>query len=194
MKVVDCRNMACPAPVVTVKRALEETKGGTVQVLVDPGAALENVTRFAINRGHTVEEEALEGGYALTIAAAELPGLSPSREISPGLPIVMLFGSDRMGEGSEELGRLLLKNFIITLLELKELPDRMLFVNSGVFLTTEGSEVLEALNKLGNRGVEVLSCGACLDFYHRKEKLQAGGVTNMLTIAESLLQGSVIRM
>ena len=194
MKIIDCRNMACPAPVVTVKRALEEAEGDTVQVLVDPGAARENVTRFAVNRGHRVEEKELEGGYALTISAAELPGLSPSREISPGRPTVMLFGSDCMGEGSEELGRLLMKNFIITLLELKELPDRMLFVNSGIFLTTEGSEVLEALDKLGNRGVEVLSCGACLDFFHRKEKLQAGGVTNMFTIAESLLHGSVIRM
>ena len=107
----------------------------------------------------------------------------------------MLVASDRLGDGPEELGRLLMKNFIITLLDLDEVPDRLLFVNSGVFLTTEGSELLEALDKLGNRGVEVLSCGLCLDFFKRKDKLRAGAVTNMFTIAESLMQaGSVVRL
>ena len=107
----------------------------------------------------------------------------------------MLVGTDRLGEGPEELGRLLMKNFIITLLDVAELPDRMLFVNTGVHLTTEGSEVLEALDTLGNRGVEVMSCGVCLDFFGKKEKLRAGVVTNMFTIAESMLQaGSVIKL
>jgi len=108
---------------------------------------------------------------------------------------VMLIASDRFGDGPEELGRLLMKNFIITLLDVAETPDRMLFVNTGVFLTTEGSEVIEALEKLGNRGVEVMSCGVCLDFFNRREKLAAGSVTNMFTIAESLLRaGSVVRL
>jgi selenium metabolism protein YedF len=80
-----------------------------------------------------------------------------------------------------------MKNFIHTLLETAELPCRMIFLNTGVFLTTEGSEVLEALHKLAGMGVEILSCGLCLDYFGRKEKLRAGGTTNMLTIAESLL-------
>lgn len=186
--------MACPVPVVTAKRALEEAAGETVQVLVDPGAPRENVTRFAAGRGYLLEESAVEGGFALTISGSGAAGCSVAEEKPRSGRTVMFFASDRMGDGPEELGRLLMKNFIITLLDLAELPDRMLFVNSGVFLTTEGSEVLEALDKLGNRGVEVLSCGACLDFFHRKEKLKAGAVTNMFTIAESLMQaGSVIR-
>ncbi len=195
MKSIDCRNMACPVPVVTTKRALEEAAGEAVQVLVDPGAPRENVTRVARNRGYAVEESAVEGGFCLIIspAGASLPSV-PEKGQRSGRT-VMLVPSDRLGEGPEELGRLLMKNFIITLLDLEEMPDRMLFLNSGVLLTTEGSEVLEALDKLGNRGVEVLSCGACLDFFHRKEQLRAGGVTNMFTIAESLMQaGSVIRL
>ena len=88
-----------------------------------------------------------------------------------------------------------MKNFIITLLDMAAVPDLILFVNTGVLLTTEGSEVLEALEKLGNCGVEVFSCGVCLDFFQRKDKLAAGAVTNMFTIAESLLQArSVIRI
>lgn len=104
----------------------------------------------------------------------------------------MLIASDRLGDGPEELGRLLMKNFIITLLDLAELPDRMFFLNRGVMLTTEGSEVLEALEKLGNRGVEVLSCGVCLDFFQRKELLRAGTVTNMFTTAEGLLGAGLV--
>ena len=195
MKIIDCRNMACPVPVVTAKRALEEAGGEAVRVLVDPGAPRENVTRFAAGRGYLVVETEVEEGYALTITGAGTPSAAlPQKKGGEGRT-VMLVASDRFGDGPEELGRLLMKNFIITLLDLDEVPDRLLFVNSGVLLTTEGSELLEALEKLGNRGVEVLSCGLCLDFFKRKDKLRAGAVTNMFTIAESLMQaGSVVRL
>ena len=195
MKIIDCRNMACPAPVVTAKKALEEAGGDAVQVLVDPGAPRENVTRFARSRGCLVAEAAIEGGYALTLSGG---GSAPAIATGGGTDRgerVLLVTSDRLGDGPEELGRLLMKNFIITLLELDEAPDRILFLNAGVLLTTEGSEILEVLDKLGDRGVEIYSCGLCLDFFHRKEKLRTGAVTNMLAIAESLLRaGSVIRL
>lgn len=195
MKTIDCRKMACPAPVVTTKRALEEAGGETIQVLLDAGAPRENVTRFATNRGYSVAETVVEGGFALTISSAGTTPAQPVVEKAKASKTVMLVGTDRLGEGPEELGRLLMKNFIITLLDVAELPDRMLFVNTGVHLTTEGSEVLEALDTLGNRGVEVMSCGVCLDFFGKKEKLRAGVVTNMFTIAESMLQaGSVIKL
>lgn len=195
MKTIDCRNMACPAPVVTVKRALEEGDEDGVQVLVDAGAPRENVTRFALNRGYVVQEQEFEGGFSLLIGQSD-------KAITPMVPVAVKAGastilitSDRLGDGADELGRLLMKNFIITLLDMEQVPDRMLFVNAGVLLTTEGSEVLEALEQLGNRGVEVMSCGVCLDFFHRKEKLRAGTVTNMFTIAESLLTAErVVRL
>jgi selenium metabolism protein YedF len=194
MKVIDCKNMACPAPVVTTKRALEEAGGEMVQVLVDAGAPRENVTRFARNRGCLVVETEHEGGFALTITPPALPDAPQPLLAGTGQRVLMIT-SDRIGPGDDELGRLLMKNFIITLLDLAELPDRMLFLNSGVLLTSEGSEVIAALEQLGNRGVEVMSCGICLDYFHKKDKLAAGSVTNMFTIAESLVQaGSVINM
>jgi len=195
MKVIDCRKMSCPAPVIATKRALEESGGETVKILVDPGAPRENVTRFASGRGYDVQETPYEDGFALTIGGGN-PDLSTQAAVAaPTQKTVMLITSERLGDGADELGRLLMKNFIITLMELDRLPDRMLFLNSGALLTTEGSEVLEALEALGNKGVEILTCGVCLDFYHRKDKLKAGSVTNMLTIAESLIKaGSVIRM
>ncbi len=195
MKIVDCRNMACPVPVVTAKRALEVSGGETVQVIVDPGAPRENVTRFAVSRGYLVEETEVEGGFALAISGAGAAPAALAGEQAKTGKRVLLVASDRLGDGPEELGRLLMKNFIITLLDLAEAPDRILFLNTGVFLTTEGSELLAALEKLGNKGVEVMSCGVCLDYFNRKDKLKAGVVTNMFTIAESLLQaGSAVRL
>ncbi len=180
-------------PVVTVKRALEESPGEILKVLLDDGPPRENVTRFAVNRGFNIEETPLDSGYAILISGSAGETLAVKKEKSGDT--VMLIASDRLGDGPEELGRLLMKNFINTLTEVSEVPDMMLFVNTGVFLTTEGSDVLEALEKLGNKGVEIASCGICLDFFHRREMLRAGSITNMFAIAESMLKaGSVIRM
>lgn len=192
---LDCRGMACPAPVVSVKRALE-TANGALRVLLDDGAPRENVRRFAEGRGYQVQEETQEGAFALTITGAGAAAVAaPQAAAAKTGPAVMLIGTDRLGDGPEELGRLLMRNFIITLLDVAEVPDRMLFINTGVLLTAEGSEVLEALEKLGNRGVEVLSCGVCLDYFHKKELLKAGAVTNMFTIAESLATArTVVRL
>jgi selenium metabolism protein YedF len=193
MKNIDVRGMSCPAPVVSVKRALEEA-GGELRVLLDDGAPRENVKRFAQGRGYQVQEEAAEGGFALTLTSSAEQQPQVQAVVGSG-PTVLLIGSDRLGDGPEELGRVLMRNFIMTLLDVAELPDRMLFINTGVLLTAAGSEVIEALEALGNRGVEVLSCGICLDFFKKKELLAAGGVTNMFTIAESLLGArSVIRL
>jgi selenium metabolism protein YedF len=191
MNNLDVRGMACPLPVVQVKRALESAQG-ELRVLLDDGAPRENVKRFAEGRGYTVQEETVEGGYAFTIAGKQV---KPEAHATATGPSIMLIGTDRLGDGPEELGRLLMKNFIMTLVEQSQLPDRMFFINTGVLLTAQGSEVIEALEALGNRGVEVLSCGICLDFFKKKEQLAAGGVTNMFTIADSLLTaGRVIRL
>jgi selenium metabolism protein YedF len=193
MKTIDCRNMACPAPVVTTKRALDEASGEPLRVLLDDGAPRENVGRFARSRGFSVAEEPCDGGYALLIkgdsaSAVDVP--SPSIARANG-ERVMVISSDRLGNGPDELGLLLMKNFIITLLDLETLPDRIFFLNTGVHLTVEGSDVLEALERLGNRGVEILSCGICLDYFGKKESLRAGTVTNMFTTAESIMQASL---
>lgn len=194
MNDLDVRGMACPMPVVKVKRALEES-AGELRVLIDDGAPRENVRRFAEGRGYNVREEPFEGAFAFTITGAGLAKSEAVPAAAPSGPVVMLIGSDRLGDGPEELGRLLMKNFIITLLDQAELPDRIFFVNTGVLLAAAGSEVIEALEALGNRGVEVLSCGICLDFFKKKDSLAAGAVTNMFTIEESLLKArSVIRL
>jgi selenium metabolism protein YedF len=188
--------MACPQPVVLVKRALEEYPGEPLTVFLDGGAPRENVSRFAMNRGFMVEESALDEGFALMLTGeGNIGGATRMTAAAATGKKIMLVGSDRLGDGPEELGRLLMKNFMITLLDLNELPDTIFFINTGVLLTTEGSEIIEVLEKLGNMGCEVFSCGVCLDFFHRKDKLAAGSITNMFTIAEGMMQArSVIRL
>lgn len=191
MNSIDCRNMACPTPVITVKKALEQH--GEIQVQLDNGAPRENVTRFARNRGFVVNEEQLGEGWTLTIKPGNKPQVNEIEYAQDDT--VFLITSDRLGDGPAELGQLLMKNFIFTLLESHNLPSRMLFLNNGVRLTTEGSNVLEALDKLAGMGVEIMSCGLCLDFFEIKDKLRSGTTTNMLTTVETILSKTrVIRL
>ncbi|MBC8019363.1 MAG: sulfurtransferase-like selenium metabolism protein YedF [Verrucomicrobia bacterium] len=192
MNTIDCRNQACPAPVINVKRALEEQN--EIRVIVDDGASRENVARFSRNRGYHVTEQQDDTSWVLTISCR--PDKSgPTALTSSDGNRILLITSDRLGDGPEELGRLLMKNFIHTLLETSEMPTRMLFLNTGVFLTCEGSDVLEALEKLHGMGMEIYSCGVCLDFFKLKDKLRAGATNNMFAIVESLLTaGQVIKL
>ncbi|BCS53171.1 sulfurtransferase-like selenium metabolism protein YedF [Geobacter sp. SVR] len=192
MNVIDCRGMSCPAPVIAVKRALEEQP--ELQVLLDDGAPFENVTRFARNRGFKVSERRLEDGWAVDLTAGD-SAVPQGEKAGMQEDLVLLITSDRLGDGPEDLGRLLMKNFIHTLLETRSCPTRIFFMNTGVLLSTEGSDVFEALEKLRGMGVEVLSCGLCLDYFGLKEKPRVGETTNMLTTAENLLTaGRVVKL
>jgi selenium metabolism protein YedF len=192
METIDCRNMPCPAPVITVKKALQGHR--EIRVVLDDGAPRENVARFCRNRGCQVTEEQQDSSWVLTITGN--PEVMHTLHHSvPAGDRVLLITSDRLGDGPEELGRLLMRNFIHTLLETAELPTRMLFMNTGVYLTCEGSDTLEALIKLHGMGVEIFTCGLCLDFFGLKDRLGAGATTNMLATAEYLLSaGSVIKL
>ncbi len=99
---------------------------------------------------------------------------------------VIVFGSDKFGEGNAELGEILIKGYIYSLMECPPYPKAMLFINSGVKLTALDSPVIEDLRELESKGVEILSCGTCLDFYNIKDKLCVGGVTNMYAIVEMM--------
>ena len=107
---------------------------------------------------------------------------------------VVAIGSDKMGIGAEELGKTLLKAFVFALTQQDQLPKTILFYNSGASLTCEGSPMLEDLKALEAQGVEIMTCGTCLNFYGLTEKLAVGSVTNMYTIVEKLtLAGNVVK-
>ncbi len=192
MKTIDCRAFQCPHPVVETRKQLLAEPGTPLTVLVGDETAKQNVTRLASSQGFSVESTPSEGGYTLLLS----PGDAPKTEegtVVRGKTVVFV-GSDAMGNGSDELGQLLMKNYLFTLGEMTQVPDVIFFVNAGVKLTCEASEGREALEKLACMGVDIASCGLCLDFYHLKEKLVVGRATNMLDIAESMQNaGRIIR-
>ena len=193
MKTIDCRGQACPAPVIATKKALEESGTG-IRVLVDDGAPRENVVRFVKNRGYQVVETAEADGWSLLVTGSTTAEETPQSTVTATASgdRVLLITSNQLGDGSEELGYLLMKNFIFTLLETPQQPDRILFLNSGVLLATEGAETVEALKRLEERGVELLACGVCLDYFKKKDQLAVGQVTNMFSTAEHLLTASSV--
>lgn len=214
MNTVNAMGDICPIPVVKTKKALGELNGpGEIEVLVDNETAVKNVTKMARSSGAEAESEQLgDKQYRVLITvgedaaeklkSAKSPAVQPQgqtqQEAAAGcrtcVGTVVAVGSDRMGEGSEELGHILIKSFIFALTQLDDLPDKILFYNGGAKLTVEGSESLEDLKTLEEQGVEIMTCGTCLDYYGIKDKLAIGGVTNMYSIVETLQSAmSVIR-
>lgn len=190
---------ACPIPVVKTLNALKELGGaGTVQTLVDNEIAVQNLTRLAESKGCTIEtEKRSEKEFCVTITTAGAVSAAENEEISCTVPAtkkktVVVVSADHMGEGSEELGRILIKGFLFALTQQEHLPSTVLFYNGGAKLTTEGSASLEDLKTLEANGVEILTCGTCLDYYGLKDKLAVGGVTNMYVIVEKQMQADLV--
>ena len=186
MREIDCRGKACPQPVITTKQALEEVKEGEFTLIVNDLSSSENVKRFASSQGCFVDVERKGSDFYLHIRKA-----TPSEEENAARKeqkTVIYINSNLLGIGDEALGSILMRAFLKTLLDTEPKPSRLIFINSGVRLTSEGSEVLETLSALSGKGVELLSCGTCLDFYGLKEKLKVGVVSNMYEIVKSLLE------
>ena len=187
VKTVDCRGMACPQPVIETKKALE-TGQGIFEAIVDNEAARENVSHFARNAGCRVEVEEKEGCYHLFITGSAggvpTPGSHQEETYTPeaGAGQVYFITTNTLGQGSPDLGAVLMKSLMVTLAEQQVPPAALLFLNTGVFLTAEGSPVLEQLQKIAGAGTEILVCGTCLDYYKQKEKLAVGVVSNMYDI------------
>jgi selenium metabolism protein YedF len=189
MNEIDCRGKACPHPVLMTKHALEGFIEGEVILIVDNVAACENVERFAKSQGCLVTIEKRGSDFHLRIQKGKsAQGYKTVSEKKDRGNIVVYLNSRFLGTGDEALGSILMRSFLKTLLELETKPSRLILINSGVWLSSEGSDVLETLQTLLERGVEILSCGTCLDFYGLKEGLKVGGVTNMYTIAQTLLE------
>lgn len=183
---VDARGMECPKPVIETKKAMEKINEGKITTIVDNEIARENVTKLAKSLNCEVDINEINGDFYVNIYKGVVDKNYTPEKKSDTKDLVILVGKDVMGEGSKELGQILIKGYFYTLTESKPYPKAILFVNNGVKLTTEGSEVLEHIRKLESGGVEIFSCGTCLDYFNLKNKLAVGGVTNMYTIVEKM--------
>jgi len=189
MQELDCRGLACPAPVLQTKELLEKNHPEGITVLVDNEAARQNVTRFLESRSFevTIRQDGEvftvigkgEGGAVPVAAPAEVADTDKKR-------IMVMIATDRLGRGDDELGGKLLVNFIKTLKEMGDELWRLVLVNNGVKLTIDGSPVLADLKALDGSGVMILVCGTCLDHFHLLDKKQVGETTNMLDIVTAM--------
>ncbi|MBR5293574.1 MAG: sulfurtransferase-like selenium metabolism protein YedF [Oscillospiraceae bacterium] len=192
-KIIDCKGMACPLPVVNAKKAAEAMNPGDVlTVLVDNEIAVQNLSRFAEHKGFGVSAQKKgEKEYAVVMTVSGETVESRDEEVACVMDsrrkgMLVVLSGNVMGNGDAKLGTSLMKAFVFALTKQDQLPDTILCYNTGAYLTCEGADTLEDLKLLESEGVTILTCGTCLDFYGLKEKLAVGGVTNMYDIVERM--------
>ena len=192
----------CPIPVVKTLNAIKELKNpDVIETLVDNEIAVQNLTRMADQKGYAVKSEKLadkEFKVTITVGDAALNQTVSTEDVSCILPrtgkknTVVVISSKAMGHGGDELGTALMKGFIYALSQQEQLPATILFYNGGASITCEGSVSLEDLRSMEAQGVEILTCGTCLNFYGLTDKLAVGEVTNMYTIVEKMTGADLI--
>lgn len=186
---------ACPIPVVKTMNAMKTLTGpGVIETTVDNETAVQNLTRFAGSKNCAVTSVQLgKHEYKVTITVGEGEAAAPAAE-EAAVPadagrrknMVVAIASNAMGTGDDKLGTALMKGFIYALGQQETLPTTILFYNGGASLSCEGSPALEDLKEMAAQGVEIFTCGTCLDFYGIKDKLAVGEVTNMYSIVEKM--------
>ena len=186
---IDCRDLACPEPVINTKKSLELLADDSIlEVLVNSNASKENVIRFATNEGLSASDEIIEdGSIKITIVKGFACGIETSSEDDKFINKVLFIKDDKVGDN--ELGSMLMVGFLKTILELPKLPKTILCVNKAVLLTTapEDSDVIGVFKMLEEEGVEIFSCGICLDFYKVSDDLKVGMTGNAYGTVEALL-------
>ncbi|TNV70293.1 sulfurtransferase-like selenium metabolism protein YedF [Trichococcus shcherbakoviae] len=205
MKKIDAVGQACPMPVILTKRALKESNGEAILISVDNEIATQNLAKMAEQLKLSVQVEKINdslyevqlsdpnaGNEAHATGHTALPEQAAETLKSSGTNYVVVLNSDFIGNGSEELGRTLMKSFLFSLTEQEILPEKVLCYNAGALLTMEGSSVLDDLKALEEDGVEVLTCGICGEFYGVKDKLVVGTFTNMYRIVEIMRTAKIV--
>lgn len=207
MKICDCRGLACPKPVLAAKEIIEAHPDEIIDVIVDDEASRQNVTRFLKSQGWKTNTSEKEDGVfvisgapptcALAFNSKEAEQNNQRQEtLKEGRQHILIFiTADVLGQGDDELGRALMKNFISTLKEMGDDLWRIILVNNGVRLAVAGSQHLAELKGLENSGVGILVCGTCLNYFGLLDKKAVGETTNMLDIITSMqIATKVIRV
>lgn len=191
--VLDCRGLACPQPVIRAKELLDSMAHGSVEVLVDNEAAQSNLARFGKSQGCAVTIRASGDTRHITLSkdgsakdAVAPPAPEEYRCDLPTTGIIMVIPAETMGRGDDALGRVLMRAYVKTIKSLSPLPAKIFFYNGGVKITATESDLIAPLQDLAAQGVEIYSCGTCLDFFNLKDSLLVGQVTNMFEIMDAM--------
>jgi selenium metabolism protein YedF len=200
MNIIDCKGLACPMPVIKTKKYFDLEDSKEALVIVDNEVAKNNILRLAkgINLNSSFIEE--DGLYKIQLSRGEFSGVQAADnnesevEYKTSAPTILV-ATNLLGNGDDRLGETLMKVYINTLAESEILPENLMFINGGVKLTCTGSDVLDSLNSMQEKGVNIISCGACLDFYNLKEELKVGEIGNMYQIIDLMNRsGNTIKL
>ncbi len=195
--IIDCKGLNCPIPVVNTKKYFDNLESGVGVTIVDNEVAKNNIVKFAKGNGFTYEVEEKEVNLfyiTITKGEAKLEDLKLKNTTNREEIFTIVIGSDKLGNGDEELGVALMKSYLFALSEAEVVPDNLLFLNAGVKLVVEEALTLDSIKRLKERGVNIQSCGLCLDFYGLKDNLEVGEITNMYAIIEMMNQGRTIKL
>ncbi|MDD5508764.1 MAG: sulfurtransferase-like selenium metabolism protein YedF [Bacteroidales bacterium] len=202
MKIIDVRGKKCPMPLIETKKALKELgQNETLKVLLDSETSVQNVMRYLKDNGISAEQHNTGNEFEVLINTSgqtgELTEVDPCCDtpIPVDKSYVVVFAKDRIGEGDNELGLVLAGSMLNTIREYDVLPQKIIFMNAGINLVLKGAPALVHLTELEKRGVEIITCGTCLNYFEKADQLAVGRVTNMYEILDSLLKaGKVINL
>lgn len=200
MKVIDVQGKSCPIPLIMTKKALSElVDNETLEIIIDNEISMKNVSHF-LNE-HKMKVHTEQHGNVFRLKVSKTGHIPEETNVEAYCSVdsntlsnyVMVVKRDRMGDGAEELGQILIKAAINTISDLDLKPKKVIFFNSGIFMTLKDSPVIESIRKLEQIGIEMMICGTCLDYYGKKDELGAGRISNMYDILGSMSEaGKVI--
>jgi len=198
-KIVDARGELCPKPLIMTKKALKQNDG-SFTVLLDNDVAFQNVQRFLMDNEVAYHSDETNGEFQVAVAMnGTMDLLKPQAEEycvvsedTSAIKNVICFKSDRMGDGPEELGEILMQAFCNTIKEVEPLPSKIICYNSGVKLIANDSPVLASLKELEQLGVSISGCGACLNYFELQDEVGVGQIGNMYDILETLSNASKV--
>lgn len=189
---VNAIGQTCPIPVIMTKNALKEITEGSIEVSIDNKISKENIEKFSKEMGFSFTTREENGIFFIQINKTINEASLNSSTSNDKNNTIIVIASDKMGDGETALGETLMKGFIYTLTEMESLPKAILFYNKGVFLTASNETTIKDLRILEERGVEILSCGACLNFYHLENNIAVGSITNMYNIIEKQMKANKV--
>ena len=191
---VDVRGSLCPKPVIETKKVSDANPDAVITTIVDNEVSRDNVEKFGKSRSYGVAIRQDGKDFYLTMTPNDNPVVDGSCEPMSYGNRVILMTKDYLGEGSEELGRNLMKTFWVCMVEADIKPSKIYFINSSVKMVTKDSVHLENIKKLADLGVEIAACGICLDYFGVKEELGVGSITNMYAITDSILGENIVKL
>lgn len=197
MKIIDTRGTLCPQPLIMTRKAIREAFAGEeLQILTDNEMACGNLNDYLTEMKLPFR---CEQTPEMTVFRVEISEIKQSEPVASDICVppasknyVVVIKCECMGDGDVELGKLLMRAFINSLLESTQLPTAVILYNGGIHLALKDTDTARTLEKLNEKGVRIICCGTCVEYYEVKDRLAIGQVSNMYAITEMLVNAGHI--